>query len=78
MTGFLVNTVFHDKGSMWTQDYCIWISLIPIVYEGLPIIVLYIQHIKHFSARKSGQIKEGPEVKNAGYAELMLPPNSNT
>ena len=63
---------------MWGLNYCIWTTLVPLLYEGLPIIVLYMQHVKHFKAKDSGQIKEGPEGKNSGYAELMLPLYSNT
>ena len=63
---------------MLTKQYCIWAAVIPLGYEGLPIIVLYMQHIKHFKARKIVKINEGPDEARSGYAELVLPLYSNS
>ena len=38
----------------WTNKYQFWFNILPLFYETLPILVVYLHHIKNFRVQKTG------------------------
>ena len=55
---FYGTSIIYDNNTMWNYDFCVWTTLLPLGYDALPILVVYIQHIKHFKGRQSGLLQE--------------------
>ena len=68
--GVNISNELHIKeDNMWNYKMCMWSALLPLFTELFPILVLYIQHIKHFSGHKSAQLRE--EEDQADHLMLL-------
>lgn len=51
----------NEQTGWWTDKYRFWFNIMPLFYETLPILVVYLHHIKNF--RLSSRVPSNEQVR---------------